>query len=392
VSELPKYEAVAAALREEIGALTWQGKRRLESERELTQRFGVDRSTIRRALEVLEADGLILRRPGRKTEILPGSARQSSGSRQIAFVVDASPRGWATLPAMHGAESVLTPRGFHLTVYSTHSGDPFQSERRERERLDDCLSQGASGVILWPATRHGNADALQRLVAARIPVVLVDHQLPEPGLDFVGIDNVAAAYRATQHLIQAGHRRIAHFTRANTMPTTLQRIEGYCRALEDHALPFDDDWLKRCPPGSRELGALDALLRSGNRPTALLAINDMTALRLLHHLVRRQIRVPDEVAVVGIDDLSVADLTAVPLTTVHQPFEEIGAEAARLLMDRIEGRLQGPPEVRLLPTRLVVRASCGASVAEARLTDQRELGSCSAQGAPAGAADHLLDK
>jgi DNA-binding LacI/PurR family transcriptional regulator len=359
---LRKYEEIAITLREDIRSRGSDVFRHLQSERELTERFAVDRSTVRRALDLLEAEGLIVRRPGRKTEIVRAGPRKST-RRRVALVVNASPRGWATLPTMHGAESVLTPRDYELTVLSTHADNPMQDERRERERLEWCLARQVAGVILWPASRHGNEGALRRLQQAGIPVVLVDQQLPAPDLDFVGIDNVAAAYAATRHLIEAGHRKIAHFSRANTMPTTLQRLEGFCRALEDHGLPFEEAWLKRCAPGSDETRALDALLAQPERPTAIFALNDMTALRLVHHLLRRHVRVPEEMAVVGIDGLPVGELAAVPLTTVHQPFEEIGAEAARLLLERVEHRRGGPPEARLIPTRLVIRASCGAPTA-----------------------------
>lgn len=362
-----KYEEIAETLRAEIASPSATTGRSFPSERELTERFAVDRSTVRRALELLEEEGLILRRPGRKTQVV-GGANVRPVTRRVAFVVNASPRGWATLPTMHGAESVLTPHGLELSILSTYAENPFQAERRERERLEYCLTHRVAGVLLWSATRQGSQASLERLREAGIPVVLVDHQLPAPELDFVGIDNVAAAYSATRHLIQAGHRKIAHFSRANTMPTTLQRIEGYCRALEDHGLAFEESWLKRCAPGADETRALDVLLAEEDRPTALFAINDMTALRLLHHLAKRRVRVPEAMAVVGIDDLPVAELAAVPLTTVHQPFEEIGAEAARLLLDRIDGRGKAPVEARLIPTRLVVRASCGASPTPAEAT------------------------
>jgi GntR family transcriptional regulator of arabinose operon len=356
-----KYERIAAELERALRDRDGTVARRFPSERELTRRYEVDRSTIRRALDLLERKGFILRRPGRRTEVTARAAvaARAAARPRVAFIVNASPQGWVTLPTLTGAEAELTARGFDLTLFSTHADDPFQAERRERQRLEFCLKHHLAGVILWPAARQGNEALLRQLLQSGTPVVLVDHQLPEPPLDFVGVDNVAAAYRVTQHFIQTGHRRIAHVTRANTMPTTLQRIEGYCRALEDYGLPSADGWLCRCRPGRDEERALDALLDSDAPPTALFAVNDMTALRLMRHLVRRQIGVPEQMAVAGIDDLPVSELSPVPLTTVHQPFGEIGAAAARLLVDRIEGPPKAGVESLLLPTRLVVRQSCG---------------------------------
>lgn len=362
-----KYQGIAAALRAEIVELAAAGQAFLPSERELTARFGVDRSTIRRALDLLEEEGLILRSPGRRSRIMarPGEPETSGRHLRVALVVNAAPRGWATLPVLHGAESVLAPQGVELSVYSSYAHTPAEAALRERQRLEFCLRRKVSGVILWPAAEQGSEAVLMRLRTAGIPVVLIDQELPGLDLDFVGIDNVAAAYQATQHLILSGHTRVAHISRNNRMPTTLQRIAGYRRALADHGISFRDSWLRRCEPGAEETRAVDELMAGAERVTALLAINDMTALRLLRHLLQRGVRVPEEMAVMGIDDLLVDELAAVPLSTVHQPFESIGSMAAQILLDRIQGR-KGPPEVRRLPTRLVVRASCGGAVRAVR--------------------------
>lgn len=360
-----KYEEIAAELEKRIRSREPADPTTFASERELTDQYGVDRSTIRRALSVLETKGLILRQPGRRTAVLArdvGIARPRRG-RQIALLLNASPRGWATLPVLHGAEAVFTARGYDLALYSTHADDPDSAERRERDRLEHCLERRVAGVILWPAGR--NEEALHRIDRAGIPIVLLDQKISGPSMDFVGIDNVAAAYRATEHLLRLGHRRIAHLTRENTQPTTLQRLAGYRRAMVDYGARIEDAWAMRCRPGRAEEEAVEACLRVPDPPTAIFAINDMTALRVMHYLARRGIRVPDQVAVVGVDDLPVAELTPIRLTTVRQPFEQMGAAAAELLLDRIEHGASRPVETRLLPTRLVVRASCGGRRVEA---------------------------
>lgn len=360
-----KYETIAAALRAEITTAEPRG-RGLPSERALTRRFDVDRSTVRRALELLEADGLITRTPRRRAEVLPAGPEDARREpRQVAFLVNASPRGLATLPMLQGMEAVFTPLGYQISLYSTSADDPADAALRERERLEFCLSRPVAGIVLWPASPSANTGLIREVAAAGIPVVLVDQRLPDLELDFAGIDNEAAAWSVTHHLIAAGHRRIAHFTRPNAMPTTLQRIEGYCRALREHGVPVPEHWVVQCA-AEQEEAALDRLLAAEERPTALFAINDVSALRLLHHLVRRDIRVPGEMAVAGIDDLPVGELAIVPLTTLHQPFEEIGAAAARLLRARMEGATPAVPQVRLLPTRLVARASTAGPPLSAR--------------------------
>lgn len=384
----PKYEVIAATLRQEV--IKPHSGPYLASERLLTARFGVDRSTIRRALQVLEEEGLILRRPGRRTEILPRMPFPSPAARpHVAFVANSSPRGWVTLPILHGAESELTPRGVDIGFYTTFSLDLQEAERRERERLEACLHRPVAGVLLWPATAYGNRDMLAQLAEAGIPVVLVDQQLPGLDLDFVGTDSFAAAYSVTTHLLEMGYRRVAHITRDNELPTTVQRIAGFRQAVRNRGQEVDDAAIYRCDPGQTEQEILDSLVtnehRSASKEAAeprlgFFGINDMTALRVLHHLARRRVAVPERFGVAGIDDLPVSDLSVIPLTTVHQPWEEIGAVAARVLLRRLVERnlLQpeapvsserttatGNPEIQLLPTRLIVRASTGVAQAVA---------------------------
>lgn len=354
-----KYERIADELEAEIRQ---QPPAHLPSERALTERFGVDRSTIRRAMLQLEQKGLILRRPGRRTQVLPREVRRPDPPRRrIALVMHASPQGWATFPVLHGVESTATALGYELTFCSTHAPDQFQAERREAEQLERCLRRGVSGVILWPAGQHSSLQILHRLSAGGIPGVLLDQHLEGAPSDFVGIDNVAAAYRITRHFIQSRRTRIAHISRSNSMPTTLQRIEGFRRALQDHGIAESPDSVLRCAPGRDEEAAIDRLLNSPEPPNAIFVINDLTAIRVMQALIARGVDIPGRIALAGIDDLAVDEFTAVTLTSIHQPFEEMGAAAARLLIDRIEGRAKGEPLVRLLPTHLVVRGSCGAS-------------------------------
>ena len=363
-----KYQQVADLLRAEIAHAGPAGLSALPSERLLAARHEVDRSTIRRALGILQGEGLIHRRAGRRTSISDGNGNSSvhgaAQRLQVAFVARATPRGWATFPLLEGVESVLTACGCDLTFYPLTAANPFDMERQELERLEFCRGRPSAGVIYWPQTGRATLESLRGLEEAGIPVVLVDQHLPVRTLDFAGTDSVAAAYQATEHLIRAGHRRIAHLTRANTMPTTVQRAEGYRRAMEDYGLPLSDDLIVRSQiDGDEE--ALEAILHLHPRPTAVFAINDLTALALVNGLLKQGIRVPAEIAVVGIDDLPVSRQAVVPLTTVRQPFREMGAEAARLLMGRIEGSRGQEPMVRRLQSHLVVRVSCGAVKATA---------------------------
>lgn len=187
------------------------------------------------------------------------------------------------------------------------------------------------------------------------PVGVEDHHI-----NYVNVDNIQAAQSIVEHLILAGRRRIGIITsRLETIPDALDRLEGYKRALRGARLPFDPDLVVEGrfdrPTGYM---AMQVLLQYEDID-AVFAANDAMALGALDALAEAGKRVPDEVAVVGFDDIPPAATAG--LTTVRQSFQQRGVKAASLLLDIIEGRVSGPRQI-LLPTQLVIRKTCGSSV------------------------------
>jgi DNA-binding LacI/PurR family transcriptional regulator len=227
-----------------------------------------------------------------------------------------------------------------------------------RDRLDGLL------VISLPI-----ADAdVAALRSERLPTVLVD--LQHPDLSGVSIDNVAGGELATRHLIERGHRRIAFVGDAPTSPlgytSSDPRFRGYEKALGDAGIPVDDALVWRAPrtsldpasgrgPHSRldAREAVAALLGSAEPPTAVFAASDMQAIGALEAAARLGVEVPRELAVVGFDDIEIADIAG--LTTIRQPLEESGAEGMRLLLDELGSeprpRVDVPLAVELVERR-----------------------------------------
>jgi GntR family transcriptional regulator of arabinose operon len=186
--------------------------------------------------------------------------------------------------------------------------------------------------------------------------------------DHVVVDNSGGGYRAVEHLIILGHSRIAflHQTRAGFKTTSVRdRYLGYRKALDDYGLSFEEAWVasledEDMSPGGRNIPASCVrYLQRSDRPDAVFAANDTVAIGLISAAASLGVHVPDELAVIGFDNLSIAAQVHPPLTTINQPRVDIGVRAAQLLIDRIEGN-NGPPESIVLPTNLVVRDSCGA--------------------------------
>jgi DNA-binding LacI/PurR family transcriptional regulator len=247
---------------------------------------------------------------------------------------------------LYGLERAARP-DYSVAIASV----PDFDGRSLQEAVEMFLAQAVEGIIVI-APRTSVVAALSGLVAD-IPLVAVKcgvhAQVPS-----VAIDNVAGAARATQHLLDLGHRTVHHLGGPASWLDAQERIDGWRQTLRaagaDEPEPFCGDWSAR---SGYELGHRLAALPE---TTAVLCGNDQMALGLLRALAERGRRVPDDVSVVGFDDIPEAAFFLPPLTTVRQDFGELGRRAVHLLMDRISGEHSFQPALPIVPD-LVVRAS-----------------------------------
>ena len=193
-----------------------------------------------------------------------------------------------------------------------------------------------------------------------MPTVLIGHHPDFPDLDSVEGDNVTGGYRATEHLIGLGHRRIAAIKGPPHAQESVDRLAGYQQALLDAGLPLDEALIVEGDYSQRSgYEQAPRLLDLSPRPTAIFCISDAMAAGALLALHRAGVAVPDDIAVVGYDDLPNSQFTTPPLTTVHQPIYEIGRHAADVVIDQIEGARKELVHAKL-DIELIVRESCGA--------------------------------
>jgi DNA-binding LacI/PurR family transcriptional regulator len=211
------------------------------------------------------------------------------------------------------------------------------------------------GVILSPADRLGSG--VEALLGLSIPVVAYDRMLDDDRIDSVVVDNADGVRRATEHLIWLGHERIAFVGGRADTETGAGRLDGYTAAMRGSGrVPFASNGGFRRELAEEEVGALVA---TPQRPTALVVANNQMTLGALRALRRAGLSVPDDVAVVGVDDAAGAEVVDPPLTTMAQPVREMGRTAMTLLRERIEHRYDGAPRRIVLPLELKVRSSCG---------------------------------
>jgi LacI family transcriptional regulator len=247
-----------------------------------------------------------------------------------------------------GAEDMAAANGEAIVVCNTDWLLPD-----ERRALDALARQRVRGVIINPAGE--DERYLDWLVERGVAVVLLDHRRSAGLVPAVVVDDVLGGRLAGAHLLELGHRRIALVNGPTSIPQCEDRRLGLLAAVTDAGLAADRDLLEieveamDAPSG---LSAVDDV-SARQTPSAIFCANDLLAIGVIHGLRRRGLRVPDDVAVVGYDDVELASMTDPPLTTVHQPSYELGATAYELL------RRGAEPEQRLFSPHLVLRESTG---------------------------------
>jgi LacI family transcriptional regulator len=206
--------------------------------------------------------------------------------------------------------------------------------QKEATYVDVLRAKQVDGVIFISA--GGISEGVNKLLEAHIPMVVIDREIPNIAADIVLVDNLQGGYLAARHLIETGHRRIACIAGPSDLTPSNQRLVGYQRALVEASLDCDERLVVR-GDFHAETGykaALD-LLQIDPRPTAIFACNDMMAIGALHAAYALKIRVPEDLAIVGFDDIELVSYVYPPLTSMAQPKQEIGKMAVDLIMERI---------------------------------------------------------
>jgi len=251
-----------------------------------------------------------------------------------------------------GVEDAAQGRGY--AVLLCNHDDSLAKQQRY---LEVAASQGVAGVIIAP--HRANAEELALLRTRAIPTVLVNRRIQDWGVDGVYSDSVSAGRALTRHLIELGCRRVAMLSGPPQLSTVQERIAGYCVALQEAGIPVDAQLIRsgefRADSGER---LTEQMLAAGLAPNGIVTANNEIALGAIAALARRGLRVPHDVALACFGD---SDETYFPfLTCIIEPAYEMGTHAAQLLFNRLEQHADTPPQEIVLPTRLVIRYSCGS--------------------------------
>jgi LacI family transcriptional regulator len=286
---------------------------------------------------------------------LPNLAARSLRSRQtstLALIVpDITNAFWTTIA--RGVEDAAQAEG-----YSVLLGNSDENLAKQTGYINAVLQQRVDGVIIAPY--ETDARTLQPLRAQKTPTVILDRRVEGWEVDSVRTDSVSAAYALTQHLISLGHRSIAIISGPATASTSEERIAGYCLALHDAGIAVDPRMIRQGEFRFRSGRVLaDQLFAEEIHPTAFVVANNIMAMGAIESIKDHGKAVPRDIALVCFDELPDLARFFPFLTVIVQPAYEMGVNAAQLLLSRLSASQPLQPREVILPTRLVMRYSCG---------------------------------
>ena len=263
-----------------------------------------------------------------------------------------NPHSWQIV---RGVDQEAKAQGYSLLLIST-----IMNAERERESVRELLRRRIDGLILTQTHHNQLKKEFQILSRQHSAVVLLGNQTEDlPDLDTVTPGHGDGAVQMMQHLLELGHRRIGFVFGVAAKPLGSERMAAYCRLLHNAGVAPDESLVEYC--GVTIADGYEAalrLLQCRPRPTAILVINDLLAIGVLHAAAEQGLRVPADISVAGFDDIDMAPYLNPALTTIRVNAEEVGCMAVRLILDRVRTP-DRPPQHVCVPARLIQRDSTG---------------------------------
>lgn len=356
---VPKHQRVLETLTRDILAGKYKPGQRIPSETALVQQFGTSRITIGHAIGELARRGIVERIAGSGTYV----RRRTRAGATFGLLIPNLGETEVFEPICRGIAGA--PQARDCALLWGHSGAEIPRVEQALQLCDEFITREVSGVFFAPlegdaAAGAVNLEIVGRLEGARIPIVLLDRCfLPYPlrsRYDLAGIDNRLAGYLATEHLLKLGAKRVAFLGYLDAAPTVTARLAGYREALLANGRASESNSVQR--PRAITPAEMKAM-HQATRADAYVCANDRTAAEVMRTLTALGHQVPDEVRIVGIDDVEYASLLPVPLTTVRQPCREIGEAAIGAMLERMARPQMLARDIRV-ECRLVIRRSCGS--------------------------------
>ena len=324
---------------------------RLPTETELIEAIGVSRVTLRRALANMQEENLIYSVQG--SGYFVGDHFFPRENHVIPIIISYDHENSKILNIVHGAQNYLKARSCELEVHVSRR-DP----KAEKEMLLQLYEQGCRCAIIFPVSSEDNSDLYFHLLQNGMQLIFIDRRPADISCcHLVMSDNMTGGYLATRHLLELGHRRIATFglePMAHTS-TIQERVLGYRHALREFGVP-EPEKSYFFSAYKRQNRDVEEIFDPANGFTAVFAINDHAAVDIATHAYRYGLRVPEDLSVIGFDNLDITTVFTPHLSTIDQPFTQLGESAAEIAFQCLTGNVTGYIQ-KSLPIRLIPRDS-----------------------------------
>lgn len=377
-SPLPRHFQLREAIKRDALRNGLSNGDMIPSERELVKMYEASRVTVRRAISDLISEGF-LRREGRRGTFINDISRSepilpNTESRLIGVLISRIQTSFSD-KLLGGIDDECHDHGYSV-VFGATDEDP-QRAYRQIERM---IAGGVLGFILVPVATDNYTDVndslLAQVQAKRLPCVLLDRYIRGVRADTVVSDNFDGAYRATKHLIDQGHTRIA-FIGYLSCSAVEDRISGYEKCLMDHGIVPDSELIASTVKPEHVKQAVTRLIEKNPDVTAIFAVNDARAMAVWERLTEMGLRVPNDIALVGYDNLYGSQGPGALLTTTEQPLGEEGRLACKMLLERIEG-FDGPARFCVVKSVFVAGQTTMGQVLATPLDANAKTGTTSA--------------
>lgn len=364
-----KHQIILERIRTEILA---QGRvrpgQKIPTEQELAKTFGVSRPTVARALRELQSQGLISRRQGSGSFInIPKAVETRKIGTLMGFSQQIAQQGiFGTLFSELSHLCALNNYVFLMNNYPT-GDDEELAIQHARCTCEKLIAQKVDAVVFIPVdvserNQQINEELAEMMDHSNVAVVLIDRDIYSPPrrskFDRVGINNELASQILTEHLFKMGCHKIDMIVCRDMPASVVERIDGYEKALLHHGITPSAEQIHKIDTHDQK--TIKECVRS-LQADAVVCVNDEVAALIMREALRTGIRIPDELKIVGFDDLPIASYLPVPLTTVRQPVKEIAQEVFRIIQNRLENPGMIARDI-LLYSQIVIRESCGANL------------------------------
>lgn len=331
--------------------------------KDIAKALGLSTSTVSRALrdsyEISEETKKRVQKYAEEFHYQPNPAAlglKERRTRSIGVIVSEIANNFFS-QSINGIESIAYNRGYHVLIAQSH-----ESFDREVANLQYLTSRSIDGLLISLSTETKDTQHINKLHEKGLPIVFFDRVAENIPTHKVTVDNFHGAYNIVKYLIQTGYRNIALLSNAKHLSISIERMDGYLKALEDNHVSLPAYYVQFCPHGGlveKEIEkSLDILFSSKKKPEVIFAAGDKLTVGCLRLLKSKGIRVPQDVGIVAFSNSELMDLFNPPLTTVRQPAFEMGQIATELLINLIESKRPVTEfEKKVLPTQMLIRDS-----------------------------------